>query len=72
MSDLVQVLPALSRAHVKRLLRELADEGYIRLSGVTRSARWFIASAATPIGSSSAHAPMNEPKPNGVKPHNPL
>jgi len=64
MSDLVQVLPALSRAHVKRLLRALAEEGRIHLSGVTRAARWFIASPAAPIGSSSANEPINEPKPS--------
>lgn len=52
MAELLQVLPALSRAHVKRLLRELSDEGRVRMSGVTRSARWFSASAG-PIGSGS-------------------
>lgn len=51
--DLLQVLPSLSRAHVKRLLQELAKENRARLDGVTRGARWF----ASAIGSS----PHSEP-----------
>lgn len=39
--ELLQVLPALSRAHVKRLLQELAQEKRARLEGVTRGALWF-------------------------------
>ncbi len=65
MAELLQVLPALSRAHVKRLLRELAAAGQARMSGVTRSARWFAASDNL-IGSHPANEPMshsNEPKP---------
>jgi ATP-dependent DNA helicase RecG len=57
MAELLQVLPALSRAQVKRLLRELADEGCARMSGVTRSARWFSASGG-PIGSHSTAEPI--------------
>jgi ATP-dependent DNA helicase RecG len=54
MAELLQVLPALSRAHVKRLLRELSNEGRVRLSGVTRSARWFPV-VPGPIGSNANH-----------------
>jgi ATP-dependent DNA helicase RecG len=43
MAELLQVLPALSRAHIKRLVQELAKDGKVRLRGVTRSARWFAA-----------------------------
>jgi ATP-dependent DNA helicase RecG len=50
MLELVQVLPALSRSHVKRLLGELSQEGKARLSGATKSARWFAVDAET-IGS---------------------
>lgn len=66
MAELLQVLPALSRAHVKRLLWELAGEGRARMSGVTKSARWFAASGNS-IGSFPANEPMsrsNEPKPD--------
>lgn len=41
--DLLQVLPALSRTHVKRLLEELAAEGKASKTGVTRAGRWFAA-----------------------------
>lgn len=57
MAELTQVLPALSRAHVKRLLRELAGEGRVRLSGVTRSARWFAVESG-PIGSGVGSEPI--------------
>jgi ATP-dependent DNA helicase RecG len=43
MSGLHQVLPMLSRAHLKRLLDELRDEGSVRLDGNRRWARWFAA-----------------------------
>ncbi|OGA29365.1 MAG: transcriptional regulator [Betaproteobacteria bacterium RIFCSPLOWO2_02_FULL_65_24] len=56
MAELLQVLPALSRAHVKRLLRELADEGRARMSGVTRSARWF-----SETGEQIGSHPIREP-----------
>lgn len=39
--ELHQVLPALSRGQVRRLLRELAADGRVRNIGVTRAARWF-------------------------------
>ena len=50
MSELLQVLPSLSRAHIKRLMQELAKEGKVQLKGVTRSARWLEAGTET-IGS---------------------
>ncbi|MFM8717754.1 MAG: hypothetical protein ACKOF3_13370, partial [Spartobacteria bacterium] len=40
MADLLQVLPALSRAHLKRLLDELRTEGRAHLTGEKRGARW--------------------------------
>jgi ATP-dependent DNA helicase RecG len=44
-SELMQVLPALSRSHVRRLLNELRAEGKIGRIGVRRAGRWFIAAA---------------------------
>ncbi|PAZ00047.1 MAG: hypothetical protein CAK90_07625 [Spartobacteria bacterium AMD-G4] len=40
MADLLQVLPALSRAHLKRLLDELRTEDRAHLTGEKRGARW--------------------------------
>ena len=45
--ELMQVLPALSRTHVKRLLEELAVEGQACKAGVTRAGRWFAAPVVT-------------------------
>ena len=39
--DLADVLPALSRKQVQRLLAELASEGRAHVRGKTRGARWF-------------------------------
>ena len=67
MADLVQVLPALSRAHVKRLLDELRAEGRARLMGEKRGSRW-----ALPAGGDMAqHARLrreNEPNDSAHKP----
>lgn len=41
LSDLCEVLPALSRASVQRLLGELKQEGNARLEGQRRWSRWF-------------------------------
>jgi len=41
MSELVQVLPQLSRRSVGTLLEELRGEGRARLDGARRTARWF-------------------------------
>jgi ATP-dependent DNA helicase RecG len=41
LGELTQVLPALTRAQVQRLLRELASEDRIRLEGVRRHGRWY-------------------------------
>jgi ATP-dependent DNA helicase RecG len=43
LSELEQVLPALSESNVQRLLSELREEGRIFLKGKRRWARWFIA-----------------------------
>ena len=40
-SELHQVLPALSASHLKRLLAEMRDAGQVRLEGKNRWARWF-------------------------------
>ncbi len=39
--ELQQVLPSLSRSQVQRFLRQLKEDGDIRVEGVTKSARWF-------------------------------
>lgn len=45
LSDLIDVLPALSKNQVQRLLQELKSEGRARLSGVTKAGRWYPVSA---------------------------
>lgn len=45
MGELVQVLPALSRAHIKRLMEQLGLEKRAHLRGVTRGGRWFFGPA---------------------------
>jgi len=40
-AELTQVLPGLSRSSLQRLLRELREEGRIRLVGVKKGARWL-------------------------------
>lgn len=67
MAELVQVLPALSRAHIKRLLQELAASGLVRVRGITRSARWFVQTGKPPIGSLTENEPITEPNPNQAK-----
>lgn len=64
MVELVQVLPALSRSHVKRLLGELSQEGKARWSGASRAARWFVVGGSA-FGSEPSNGPRteaNEPK----------
>lgn len=46
LSELKQVLPALSDAQVQGLLHQLRDEGRIRLEGKRRWARWYLADSA--------------------------
>jgi ATP-dependent DNA helicase RecG len=43
LSDLCQVLPALSESGVQRLLGQLRDEGHVEVRGTRRWARWFLA-----------------------------
>jgi ATP-dependent DNA helicase RecG len=43
LGELQQVLPALSRFQIQGLLRELKREGWIRVVGTTKAARWFAA-----------------------------
>jgi hypothetical protein len=38
---LEQVLPALSRNQVQKLLQELKAQGRIRLTGLRKGGRWF-------------------------------
>lgn len=42
MDELQQVLPALSRDHIKRLLTELRDTGRVQMLGQRRWARWAV------------------------------
>lgn len=41
MKDLCQVLPGLSRSQVRTLVKEMKQEGRVRVEGITRGARWF-------------------------------
>ena len=41
LGELLQVLPALSRFQVHRLLQDLRDEGLVCSVGITKAARWF-------------------------------
>lgn len=54
---LLQVLPALSRNQVKRLLNELAAEGRAEVIGVTRAGRWFAIGRTGRIGSAGDDEP---------------
>jgi ATP-dependent DNA helicase RecG len=66
MSELVQVLPALSRAHIKRLLLQLEVERRAHLRGITKAARWFV--GPSPKLAQLAHEPHpNEPIHGGAK-----
>lgn len=53
-SELGQVLPALSRKAVRRLLEELRGEGRVCLIGEKRGSRW-LASLKPPIGNKTDH-----------------
>lgn len=66
MRDLVQVLPALSRLQVKRLLGELAREGRAHLQGVTRGGRWFV---GLPTVLDQLDQPSSAIDPNGDEPN---
>jgi len=46
MEELMQVLPALNRHQIGRLVRSLKDEGKLRKEGATRATRWYPASRA--------------------------
>lgn len=61
MAELVQVLPSLSRAHVKRLLDELRAEGRACLLGEKRGAKW-IAPAHSDMAQEAGMTHQNEPK----------
>jgi len=41
MSELQQVLPAMSRYAIQWMLRDLRKEGKIRVKGRTKAARWY-------------------------------
>lgn len=51
MRELLQVLPALSRAEVKNLLRGLRNEGRIHNVGRTKAARWYPGTPSSGIAS---------------------
>ena len=64
MRELAQVLPALSRAKIKRLLDELQRERRAVLRGTTRASLWF----AGPVSGLAQQLPdmrISEPIPNG-------
>jgi predicted HTH transcriptional regulator len=42
LQELMQVLPALSKGQVQRLLRDLKDEGKIEVRGTTRAGKWHM------------------------------
>ncbi|MDZ4722310.1 MAG: ATP-binding protein [candidate division Zixibacteria bacterium] len=50
MAELQEVLPALSRAAIRRLLDELRRDGRVKLVGERRWARWYIANHAGRAG----------------------
>ena len=66
MRELVQVLPALSRIQVKRLMEELADEKRAHLRGVTRNGRWFYGPLAA-LAQLAQSTDASEPKPDEPK-----
>ena len=68
--DLLQVLPALSRNQVKRLLKELALEGRAQIIGATRAGRWFAAGSTGQIGSAGDDDPTNAPKKEPIRHRN--
>lgn len=47
--ELSQVLPAVSRSMIQRLLRELRSEGLIVASGKKRAARWLLSTAGSSL-----------------------
>jgi len=40
--DFQQVLPALTRHQIQKLLQELKHDGRIRVGGTRRNARWYL------------------------------
>jgi ATP-dependent DNA helicase RecG len=48
LSDLTQVLPALSGSKVQALLNELREEGRVQVIGKRRWARWHLAASKAP------------------------
>lgn len=67
MAELLQVLPALSRAHVKRLLDELRTEGRASMTGQKRGAKWCCP-ASSDMAQESGLKAANEPKESVHKP----
>jgi ATP-dependent DNA helicase RecG len=61
MTELLQVLPSLSRAHVKRLLDELRSEGRSFLAGKKRGAKWYSPKEAD-LAHKAIFEPICEPK----------
>ena len=61
MAELLQVLPALSRAHVKRLLDELRTEGRASMAGQKRGAKWRCP-APSDMAQELGLKAVNEPK----------
>jgi ATP-dependent DNA helicase RecG len=59
LNELFQVLPALSRYQIQRLLQELRDEGLTRNVGTTKASRWFPTDRPTDGGKDRHNAQSN-------------
>jgi ATP-dependent DNA helicase RecG len=66
MSELVQVLPAQSRAQVKRLMLELETEGRAHMKGRLRGSRWH--GGPTPLAHLAQTALAQTPNPHAIIP----
>jgi len=66
MGELVQVLPAVSRAQIKRLMEQLVQEQRVHLRGVTRGGRWLAGPAIglAQLAQKSGAAEPNQSEPN--------
>ena len=66
MGELVQVLPAVSRAQIKRLMEQLVQEQRVHLRGVTRGGRWLAGPAMglAQLAQKSGAAEPNQSEPN--------
>lgn len=54
-SELCQVLPALSESSISRILEELRSDGFVQLRGARRGARWHALRSYLAVDSKHAH-----------------